>query len=213
MKIQQLFDALKEKSDAENAESIFAESRMINRCKELDYGFFPLGSGILTDRSKVEEAEISESGIMVLGNDFGTVSYIKNKCRDNRENKNNSTIRNILSVGLDIDTTFFTNFYLGLRIGEGATMTKRDSPISERYKKFCYEFFLIQLELVKPRLVLWLGKDVDFTLHEKWIDKNLLTKYKFEFIPHPSFAHINWKEPIKTQIISLIKKTSNTVNP
>jgi hypothetical protein len=85
-------------------------------------------------------------------------------------------------------------------------MTQRDNgwPMTKDYKIFCYEFFLKQLEFIKPVLVLCLGKDIDTALREDWVDKILFSKYKFEFIPHPSFAHINWKEPIKEKIKSTI---------
>jgi hypothetical protein len=75
MKIQQLFNELDVMS--KNADPIFEESGMKNLYDRLDFGFFPLGSGILSERSKVDEAEIKENGIMVLGNDFGTLSYVE----------------------------------------------------------------------------------------------------------------------------------------
>ncbi|MFI5138915.1 MAG: hypothetical protein ACHQIM_13915 [Sphingobacteriales bacterium] len=78
MKIQELFDELK--TQTENKEDIFADSEIINWSEKMEYGFFPLGLGILTDNitidSKAEGVEIAEGGVMVLGNDFGTVTYV-----------------------------------------------------------------------------------------------------------------------------------------
>jgi hypothetical protein len=213
LKIQKLFDELEAKSNMEGTQKIFGDSKMQNDYDKLDYGFFPLGSGILSGKSKIEDAEIDERGIMVLGNDFGTVSYVQNKCEGGKENnKRSATLRNILSIGLNTDRTFFTNFYLGLKddknnkeATEQVTMLSQ-KKITNDYQIFCYEFFLIQLELINPRLVLCLGKDVERTLHEKFIDIALFTKYKFEFIPHPSSAHFNWKEPIKTKIKAIVEE-------
>lgn len=78
MQIKQLFKELK---NASTDVKVFDNSGMLNEFNKLDYGFFPLGSGILTENSKTEEAEIEEGGIMVLGNDFGTKSYIENECK------------------------------------------------------------------------------------------------------------------------------------
>jgi hypothetical protein len=52
---------------------------------------------------------------MVLGNDFGTVEYVEKHCPDNREREQNATLKNLLVLNLDRETTFFTNLYLGLR--------------------------------------------------------------------------------------------------
>ncbi|MDR3693090.1 hypothetical protein [Mucilaginibacter sp.] len=79
MKIQQLFDEL-EKIKV-STKSDFEKSGMVNRFDEMKYGFFPLGLGILTENNKIKDTsptnEIEEGGIMVLGNDFGTVTYVE----------------------------------------------------------------------------------------------------------------------------------------
>jgi len=97
--IKELFEAYeKQVSRTPNVNEIFSQSGMVNRRKELEYGFFPLGSGILTEKSKIEEAEIGERGTMVLGHDFGTVSYVNNKCENKREKESNKTIRNLKTI-------------------------------------------------------------------------------------------------------------------
>src|SRR5271154_6712448 len=79
MKIKQLFDEL-EKIKV-STKSDFEKSGMVNRFDEMKYGFFPLGLGILTENNKIKDAsptdEIEEGGVMVLGNDFGTLEYIE----------------------------------------------------------------------------------------------------------------------------------------
>lgn len=193
MKIQLLFDELK--IITENKESVFTESGMTNWSDKMKYGFFPLGFGVLTDNitidSKASEVEISEGGVMILGNDFGTVSYVDSYV-NNGEKKigetDGKTVRNLLdeSVVLNKDKTFFTNFYLGVRLVDGdykgTTMIKRifkgkENKLKGDYKKLCYEFFTKQLELVNPKLVICLGHDVKNALIESEVSESF-TKWK-----------------------------------
>ena len=111
MKVKYLFAAYDQHITAiPNSAAIFEQSGMVNEFGKLDFGFFPLGSGILTDKSKIEEAEIETCHIMILGNDFGTQDYVENKCPDKKEKKTNSTIKNLFSLDLKAEKTFFTNF-------------------------------------------------------------------------------------------------------
>lgn len=127
MKIQKLFDAYQHQiHETENVDTIFEQSGMVNQSKLLNFGFFPIGSGILSDNSPIEQAEIAHCDIMVLGNDFGTIDYVNNNCPNKREKKTNSTIKNLLALGLNTKTTFFTNLFLGLR-KEGKILTRNIS--------------------------------------------------------------------------------------
>ena len=206
---------------------------------KLDFGFFPLGSGILTNeigKSKIENATIEDYGTMVLGNDFGTLTYVETKCKNNRED-GSKTIANLQKIGLNINSTFFTNFYLGLRndrLYKGTTNTKRIKQIEEDYKDLCYKFFLAQLELINPKIVVCLGAEVGQALSEcssvftkfstkknkiltlfvsatkkDYIihtDDSIFEQRKFILIPHPSYAHINWnRHDIKSKIESALQ--------
>lgn len=79
MKIEDLFNELK--IITANKEGAFAESGMVNWFGRMQYGFFPLGLGILTDNNKTEDAtgttEIEQCDVMVFGNDFGTISDVE----------------------------------------------------------------------------------------------------------------------------------------
>ena len=235
MKILSLFNALDEQLSSEpNADAVFAEAGMTTDAHKLKFGFFPLGSGILTPhQSEIKDAEIEEGGTMVLGHDFGTVSYVKDKCKDEREN-NSRTIQNLQNVGLNIEHTFFTNFYLGLRddtLHEKMGMTKLAVKRTNDYKAFCLKFFKTQLKVINPKLVICLGKEVGRVLPGLFKSimepgKSLLSLYaiehsteyivetndaiygarKFILIPHPSYAHINWeKNNIRSKIEAAIK--------
>lgn len=237
MKIKDLFDLYKEfiEENPENTQ-IFIDSGMVNNFQKLDYGFFPLGSGILTEHSENEIAEIEEGGTLVLGNDFGTLSYVENKCIENRE-VNNKTIDNLkLLKGLDVENAFFSNLFLGLRNDEnhdGTTNTKLVVKRKQEYIDLCFKFLKIQLDFIKPKIVLCLGvsvgkslarhckiflnfsqKDLPLTrMYEDGLDKKYIVDTndefygdrKFVLIPHPSFAHINWKNDIKTKIEDVLR--------
>lgn len=146
---------------------------------------------------------------MVLGNDFGTDDYLTNKCKGNREQASNPTIHNLLTkLKLDTNNTFFTNFYLGVRAT--GTNTKRLVLLQNAYKDLCFDFFLSQLELINPKIILCLGHEVRRALTDKsdlfsnWTGNNVtleklysnnkhqidiadkkLGNRKFIVIPHP----------------------------
>jgi hypothetical protein len=175
MKIEVLFDELKKIT--EGKDDVFTESGMVNLYGKMQYGFFPLGLGILTENNTIKDGflteEVEEGGVMVLGNDFGTVSYVYDVIKDSGEigEINSKTIANIRKRGVKIDykNTFFTNLYMGLRLDDGCfagtTMTKRfckEKPfkIKKEYYDLCLNFFVMQLELLKPRIVICLGHEV-----------------------------------------------------
>jgi hypothetical protein len=235
MKIAPLFSLYNNQLAATpNSAAIFSDAGMTTASAQLKFGFFPLGSGILTDHSTIEEATIKEGGTMVLGHDFGTVSYVKDRCKDGREN-NSRTIQNLSDIGLEIEQTFFTNIYLGLRddtAHEKMKMTNLAIKRTNDYKTFCFNFFLTQLKFINPNLVICLGKEVGRILPQIFKTltepgKSLLSLYadetstdyivntndeiygerKFILIPHPSYAHINWgKHNIKAKIRAAITK-------
>jgi hypothetical protein len=114
MRISELFKRyFKALEKTSNIIEAFERSEMKMDVQKLEYGFFPLGSGILLDnKSKLEIAEIETCEIMVLGNDFGTEKYINEKCPNNKEKKTNPTIKNLLKLNMNNETTFYTNLFL-----------------------------------------------------------------------------------------------------
>ncbi len=232
MKIKTLFETYETLiTNKLGNEEIFEKSGMVDVSKKLDFGFFPLGSGVLSEaKSQIHQASMEDDCVMVLGNDFGTLTYLETKCKNNRENSS-KTIANLKSLDFNLDTTFFTNFYLGLRndkVHSGTTMTKKVKKMEQDYKCLCFNFFLVQLEMVNPKTVICLGAEVGQTLSEfsavfsNFSTKNKITNLyadttkqdyivhtndrtfkqrKFVLIPHPSYAHINWqKNDIKNKI-------------
>ena len=226
MKIKQLFDEL-EKIKV-STKSDFEKSGMVNRFDEMKYGFFPLGLGILTENNKIKDAsptdEIEEGGVMVLGNDFGTLEYIEKVIKYSKgvgETKG-TTVGNMKKHIPELFTnkTFFTNFYLGVRTNKDAKMMVKIEELSDGYKTLCYDFFRMQLDLVKPKLVVCLGHHVKNALissggvFEQWkpksgslkelysdgkdkyiIENTALNGIKFIIIPHPCFLPELLKRP------------------
>jgi uracil-DNA glycosylase len=184
MNIQLLFDELEKLNSF--SKSDFEISGMINRFKEMKYGFFPLGWGILDENNKREETlpttEVKEGGVMILGNDFGTVSYVEKAVKGFGETGSPTILNLQKKFNINVNKTFFTNFYLGIRTHENATMKQRVEELSVAYKKLCYEFFIKQLELIKPKLVICLGHDVKNALIDaggafsKWEPKSASIK-------------------------------------
>lgn len=225
MKIQELYNCYEQQiKDTKNVSEIFEKSKMVNEYGILEFGFFPIGSGIFTSNSKIVIAKIENCEIMVLGNDFGTIDYVKTKCSDGKEQLGNPTIKNLFQLDLNLEKTFFTNLFLGLRIDGKNTDNKM---VTVEYRNFCFAFFKKQLELIKPKIVICLGAEVmkslsnfstDFSKYSNaaisklYADssKNEFVVFsggiKFVFIPHPSYAHINWtKNNIKQRITEEIK--------
>lgn len=234
MEIKTLFEVYKTLiTNQENSEKFFKDSGMLNISEKLDFGFFPLGSGILNLKSEIARAEIEDNSVMILGNDFGTYTYLSEKCKNNRESETNKTIQNLKNLKLNLSQTFFTNFYLGVRNDIeiiGTTNTNKIVNYSNEYIQICLNFFQVQLELINPSTVVCMGKEVgkilsenfkelsDFNLKNsnfielykenkfvKEIENDSLGKRKFILIPHPSYSHINWTDEI-------IGKINNEIN-
>ena len=231
-KITDLFETYQVLIDnRENSQEIFENSGMKNISKKLNFGFFPLGSGNFTLKSKIAEAEIYEYGVMFLGNDFGTISYFNNI--KNLSEENNKTIQTLKKLDPKLESAFFTNFFLGLRDDishQGMTNTKKTVKFRPEFEEMCYNFFLVQLEIINPNLVFCLGKEVGKILSKKSnlfsnfnlenstfkelfekdkhlveTDDAVLGKRRFILIPHPSYAHLNWNKKIKETISKEIK--------
>ncbi len=119
-------------------------------------GFFPGCTGIHNS-----ESAFQVKFVMVVGQDFDTkINY--DKVGENGEVDSNITWTNLKKLLDDInirkDNCFFTNTYMGLRKNgknTGASPAKK----SPGFIKQCQDFFLEQLRVINPKLVLILGKE------------------------------------------------------
>lgn len=100
---------------------------------------------------------------MILGHDFHSETGYQRSFDNGSERLTEPTWRNLLALledaGIEPETCFFTNFYMGLRKGNATTGVfpgAKDKAFVQR----CRDFFLFQLRFQKPRAVLVLGKHV-----------------------------------------------------
>ena len=121
--------------------------------------FFPGGTGLWWDGAQVIPA-LPVGKVMVLGHDFHSESGYEWACAHQEENLNATTwlhLRQLLKrVPIRLDECFFTNIYMGLR--EGTATTGRFPGASDsEFVGRCRKFFLRQVAMQQPRLILALG--------------------------------------------------------
>jgi len=156
--IDQLYKALEAKTKGAGT-AVFEKSGMTNRYNELEFGFFPFGTGNLSGNGK----DIQHCKTMILGNDFGAEGYLDGCVKNGkRESESNSTIRNLKQLNLDQSTTFYTNFHLGVRRSD--SNIERSEKLQPEFTALCYDYFLEQLRIAQPEVVICLGNDVRHSL-------------------------------------------------
>lgn len=100
---------------------------------------------------------------MILGHDFHSESGYAASLERGRESENQPTWRNLLKVlraaEIPLEKCFFTNFYMGLREGE-ATTGVFPGASDATFRRHCSEFFIEQLDVMRPSLIVTLGKYV-----------------------------------------------------
>lgn len=125
--------------------------------------FFPGGSGLWQYETGARQSDIPVGGVMVLGHDFHSEEQYEHSKDRGCEDLNAPTWRNLLELldetGASRKSCFYTNFFMGLRAGKQTTGVfpgKKDKAFVQR----CRDFFLYQVEVQKPRIILVLGAHV-----------------------------------------------------
>jgi uracil-DNA glycosylase len=125
--------------------------------------FFPGGYGLWGAEGGVDLPPFPRGGVMILGHDFHSEYGYNASVIRGRESKAQPTWLNLLKLlrGADIrlEKCFFTNFYMGVRQGAATTGVFPGSA-DRKFVKHCSDFFLVQLEAMRPSLILTLGKHV-----------------------------------------------------
>ncbi len=121
--------------------------------------FFPGGKGIV-DGSDT----ISNKDYMVLGHDWGTLDWYKEDLRQGgTANDNSRTWRNLESflnqLHIELNHCFFTNAVMGVR-KYGKSTGKSPGFDDPFFIRDCQTFFLEQLTIQKPKLIMALGLSV-----------------------------------------------------
>lgn len=125
--------------------------------------FFPGGWGLFGAKRDAPLPPMPTGGIMVLGHDFHSRRGYDESMRLGGERLTLPTWRSLLSVleasNIPPETCFFTNLYMGLRCGEKTTgVFPGASDVA--FRRHCQDFFVRQLAVQRPRLVLTLGVQV-----------------------------------------------------
>lgn len=121
--------------------------------------FFPGGTGLWWGGARVIPA-LPVGKVMILGHDFHSVAGYEWSLKHVKENLDTTTwlhLRELLQrVPIRLEDCFFTNIFLGLR--EGAATTGRfPGANNPEFVDRCRKFFLQQVAVQQPRLVLALG--------------------------------------------------------
>lgn len=119
--------------------------------------FFPGGDGLWKETG---QPPWPKRGIMVLGNDFGRSITAKGELTG-------PTWRNLVGdgdptgvlreAGVDLETCFFTNAYMGIRDADGPQQGASPGLWDSGFVEACQELFRLQVRLQAPRVILALG--------------------------------------------------------
>lgn len=125
--------------------------------------FFPGGSGIWQGEGASSPPRDPVGGIMILGHDFHSEEGYERSLKLGGERLTDPTWRNLLHLLREAEIQrsdcFFTNFYMGLREGTATTGVfpgAKDKAFVAR----CQSFFLKQVEVQQPKVILTLGGHV-----------------------------------------------------
>jgi hypothetical protein len=125
-------------------------------------GFFPGGDGLWRENAQIAQAsagQVSVDGIMFLGNDFGILKSYEKYRVSGFEDPTKTWKRvkeRIVRAKLPKSLAFFTNAVMGLR-DEGKALDKKDWDGEPRFRAFCREFLVYQIETTRPRLIVVMG--------------------------------------------------------
>lgn len=130
--------------------------------------FFPGGYGLWGVRPNAALPPMPIGGVMVLGHDFHSEEAFAHTLRQGTEVPATRGAGRIVptwsglcpvlcEAGLPLDRCFFTNAYMGLRQGAGVSGRFPGSR-DPQFVKRCQSFFLRQVEVQRPAVLLTLGR-------------------------------------------------------
>lgn len=122
-------------------------------------GFFPGGDGIWRDLDHISEPAtlpFPQKGVMILGQDFGTLDKYPLRSRPYELNSLliwKYIVPRLCNADIQLDICFFTNGLLGLK-KEGSNDGKNPGLLDHRFLEMCQEFLQYQIEVQDPKLVI-----------------------------------------------------------
>jgi len=122
--------------------------------------FYPAGDGLYKEQGDVD---FPYGGVMVLGHNFDSERGYNESRMKGTENINGPTCRGTLNllkaVHIEPQHCFFTNFYMGLIAGN-KSRGKFPGGTDLNFVRRCQELFLMQVELMRPAMIITLGLPV-----------------------------------------------------
>ncbi len=157
--------------------------------------FFPGGLG-LWDSNECERIP----SILVLGHDFSTERQYIEMLNEERNGLTDPTWRNLIKLfneaGIPLEDCFFSNVFIGLR----KTKSMTDEFPGNRDKEFVkrnLKFLTYQINMIKPKLIITLGKyaadmlvQLSHTDLSEWKNYEALKKPDVGFIKAVNFNDV-----------------------
>ncbi len=145
--------------------------------------FFPGGQGLW----KEEDSQIFPD-ILVLGQDFSTLSEYEKMARNETSDLKSPTWRELIvlfkAAGVDLHRCFFSNVFIGLRMSE-SSVGRFPGAKDKAFVKRNLEFLSYQIESIKPQVIITLGRPASEMLSK--LSEDLLLDWengKALSIPH-----------------------------
>ncbi len=120
--------------------------------------FFPGGTGIWKEVG-VRQSRSRRRPIMVLGHDFDSeVAYQRSfEIGDETHGPTWRNLRRLFDeTGILMSECFFTNYFMGMRVGNIST-GRSPASYSDEFVERCGDFLIEQLKLIRPSVLLTLG--------------------------------------------------------
>lgn len=118
--------------------------------------FFPGGRGLW-----LEEGSDEFPSILVLGQDFSNVKTYNQMLEGTKNDLQSLTWRNLIKLfneaEIDLKNCFFSNVYMGLR-DTAKTTGKFPGSSDKNFVNRNLEFLSFQIEIIKPKLIITLGR-------------------------------------------------------
>ena len=122
--------------------------------------FFPGGYGLLGVAPGQPLPAMPVGGVMILGHDFHSEAGYLESFAAGGERETMPTWKNLLpllrEVPISLERCFFTNLYMGLRQGTETTGVFPGAS-DAAFVQHCQQFFLEQIKLQRPSLIVTLG--------------------------------------------------------
>jgi hypothetical protein len=142
------------------------------KCQIPGLGFFPGGDGLWKKPNSGSPVSISQRTIMVVGSTFGCEAYFRDLLAKKPVPEENGNMGTWGSLPVPLirhrNRCFFTNAYPGLLKSENNIDPElHPAELDSTYISQSQSFFCRQVETVRPRLILFLGKLPGFVLGEE----------------------------------------------